>query len=49
MQMQSSTTLPLTLESSTSTPPVARKRGKQATEVDLLKLKFFPQKAEFPL
>lgn len=36
--MQSSTTLPQTLESSTGTPAVARKRGKQSTQIDLLKL-----------
>jgi hypothetical protein len=38
MRMLSSTTLPQSLQSSTSTPPAARKRGKQARKIDLLKL-----------
>ena len=38
MRMLSSTTLPQSLQTSTSTPPVARKRGKQARKIDLLKL-----------
>ena len=36
--MLSSTTLPQSLQSSTSTPPAARKRSKQASKIDLLKL-----------
>lgn len=36
--MQSSTTLPQTLESSTGTPAVARKRGKLPTQTQLLKM-----------
>ena len=36
--MLSSTTLPQSLQSSASTPPAARKRGKQARKIDLLKL-----------
>ena len=37
MRMLSSTTLPQSLQTSTSTPPVARKRGKQARKISIAK------------